>query len=39
MSSTVDDLQAIADRVVAQAGTGEQIEAYVSRSGERVRNT
>ena len=34
MSTTVDDLQAIADRVVAQAGAGEQIEAYVSRGGE-----
>ena len=34
MSTTVDDLQAIADRVVAQAGSGEQIEAYVSRGGE-----
>ena len=34
MSNTVDDLQAIADRVVAQAGAGEQIEAYVSRGGE-----
>ena len=30
----VDQLQAIADRVVAQARPGEQIEAYVSRAGE-----
>ena len=34
MSDSVDDLQAIADRVVAQALHGEQIEAYVSRGGE-----
>jgi len=30
----VPDLQAIADRIVAQAKTGEQIEAYVGRGGE-----
>jgi PmbA protein len=30
----VDNLQALADKVVAQAAAGEQIEAYVSRSGE-----
>lgn len=29
-----DDLLALADSVVAQAGAGEQIEAYVSRGGE-----
>ncbi len=34
MSETVDDLQALADKVVAQAGGGEQIEAYVSRGGQ-----
>ena len=31
MSTTVPDLQAMVDRVVAQASKGEQIEAYVSR--------
>jgi len=38
---TVDDLQAIADAIVAEARPGEQIEAHVSRSNEtdvRVRN-
>ena len=34
MSVEVPDLQAIADRVVAQATKGEQIEAYVGRGGE-----
>lgn len=34
MSVEVPDLQAIADRVVAQANSGEQIEAYVGRGGE-----
>ena len=34
MSTTVPDLQAMVDRVVAQASKGEQIEAYVSRGGE-----
>lgn len=34
MSVEVPDLQAIADRVVAQAASGEQIEAYVGRGGE-----
>lgn len=34
MSNEVPELQAIADRVVAQAANGEQIEAYVSRGGE-----
>lgn len=34
MSVEVPDLQAIADRVVAQAVNGEQIEAYVGRGGE-----
>lgn len=34
MTNEVPELQAIADRVVAQAATGEQIEAYVSRGGE-----
>ncbi len=34
MSVEVPDLQAIADRVVAQAMAGEQIEAYVGRGGE-----
>ena len=32
--SDADDLQALADKVVAQAQAGEQIEAYVSRGGE-----
>lgn len=38
---TVDDLQAIADAIVAEAKPGEQIAAYLSRSTEtdvRVRN-
>src|SRR5215213_11004023 len=30
----MDDLQALADKVVAQALPGEQVEAYVSRGGE-----
>ncbi len=34
MSAEVPDLQAIADRIVARATPGEQIEAYVSRAGE-----
>jgi PmbA protein len=34
VSVEVPDLQAIADRVVAQATKGEQIEAYVGRGGE-----
>jgi PmbA protein len=34
VSVEVPDLQAIADRVVAQAKKGEQIEAYVGRGGE-----
>lgn len=34
MSVEIPDLQAIADRVVAQATNGEQIEAYVGRGGE-----
>ena len=34
MNVEVPELQAIADRVVAQAASGEQIEAYVSRGGE-----
>ncbi|MFZ9844080.1 MAG: TldD/PmbA family protein [Ilumatobacteraceae bacterium] len=34
MRIEVPDLQAIADRIVAQAKTGEQIEAYVGRGGE-----
>ena len=33
-SNSVPGLQAIVDRVVATAKTGEQIEAYVSRGGE-----
>ena len=32
--SGVDELQAIADRIVAQAASGEQVEAYVSRDSE-----
>jgi len=34
VSVEVPELQAIADRVVAQASKGEQIEAYVGRGGE-----
>ncbi|MEK7292585.1 MAG: TldD/PmbA family protein [Actinomycetota bacterium] len=34
MRIQVPDLQAIADRVVSQATSGEQIEAYVGRGGE-----
>jgi len=34
VSVEVPDLQAIADRIVARARAGEQIEAYVSRGGE-----
>jgi PmbA protein len=34
MSEAIEDLQALADKVVAQAAAGEQIEAYVSRGGE-----
>lgn len=33
-ADTTDELQAVADRVIAQASTGEQIEAFVSRGGE-----
>lgn len=33
-TDAVEDLQGIADRIVAQARPGEQIEAYVSRSQE-----
>ena len=34
MNVEVPELQAIADRIVAQAKAGEQIEAYVGRGGE-----
>lgn len=34
MRVEVPDLQAIADRIVAQAKPGEQIEAYIGRGGE-----
>ncbi|MET0578337.1 MAG: TldD/PmbA family protein [Ilumatobacteraceae bacterium] len=34
MSDVVEDLQALADKVVADALAGEQIEAYVSRGGQ-----
>ena len=34
MSDTTGELLEIADRVVAQAAAGEQVEAYVSRGGE-----
>jgi PmbA protein len=34
MSTFESELQAIADRVVAQAAAGEQVEAFVSRGGE-----
>jgi PmbA protein len=34
MSSSVDELQAIADRVVAMAQPGEHVEAFVSRDAE-----
>ena len=34
MSAFESELQAIADRVVDQATSGEQIEAFVSRGGE-----
>ena len=34
MSDSVDQLLAIADRVVAMAAAGEQVEAYVSRESE-----
>jgi PmbA protein len=33
-TGTVDALQALADRVIAQARPGEQVEAYVSRGSE-----
>ena len=33
-ADTTDELQAVADRVIAQASAGEQIEAFVSRGGE-----
>jgi PmbA protein len=32
--TATEDLQALTDKVVAQAAAGEEIEAYVSRSGE-----
>lgn len=34
MTETLERLQALADKVVAQATGGEQVEAYVSRGGE-----
>ena len=34
MSGFESELQAVADRVVAQAGAGEQIEAFIARGGE-----
>jgi PmbA protein len=34
MTVETDDLQALADKIVAQANGGEQIEAYVSRGGQ-----
>ena len=34
MSGFESELQLVADRVVAQAGSGEQIEAFVARGGE-----
>ena len=34
MSGFESELQVVADRVVAQAGPGEQIEAFVARGGE-----
>ena len=34
MSNASPDLQAIADRVIAQAASGEQVEAYVARGNE-----
>ena len=34
MKVEVPELQAIADRIVAQAKSGEQIEAYVGRGGD-----
>ncbi len=34
MSTASPELMAIADRVIAQAGKGEQIEAYVARGQE-----
>jgi PmbA protein len=34
VTETLEELQALADKVVAQAGAGEQIEAFVSRGGE-----
>jgi PmbA protein len=34
MKDTTDQLQALADRVIAQAAPGEQVEAFVSRGGE-----
>jgi len=33
-NDTTAELQAVADRVVEQAGVGEQIEAFISRGGE-----
>jgi PmbA protein len=34
VTESLDALQALADKVVAQAAAGEQVEAYVSRGGE-----
>ncbi len=34
MSDSLEQLEALADKVVAQAAAGEQVEAYVSRGGE-----
>ncbi|WP_040494995.1 TldD/PmbA family protein [Ilumatobacter nonamiensis] len=34
VEDTTAELQAVADRVIDQAGSGEQIEAFVSRGGE-----
>ncbi len=34
MSAFESELQAVADRVIAQAKPGEQVEAFVTRGGE-----
>jgi PmbA protein len=34
VSDGIEELQTLADKVVAQAGAGEQIEAFISRGGE-----
>ena len=34
MSGFESELQAVADRVIAQAKPGEQVEAFVTRGGE-----